>query len=68
MQVPHGAGPNNPRPGRPVIDRLERLEENIGAADLVLTSDDLRELDDASARIEVQGDRYPERMQRMIDR
>ena len=52
----------------PGTRRLERLEENLGAADLSLTADDIRGLDEASARIEVQGDRYNEQMQRMIDR
>ncbi|WP_088288371.1 aldo/keto reductase [Kineosporia sp. A_224] len=52
----------------PGTRRLERLEENLGAADLAMTADDVRRLDDASARIEVQGERYNEQMQRMIDR
>ena len=52
----------------PGTRRLERLEENLGAADVHLTPQDVAELDDASARIEVAGERYPEQMQRMIDR
>jgi aryl-alcohol dehydrogenase-like predicted oxidoreductase len=52
----------------PGTRRLERLDENLGSADLVLTADDLAELDEASASVRVQGDRYPEAMQRMIDR
>ncbi len=52
----------------PGTRRLERLEENLGAADLTLTADDVQALDDASARIEVQGNRYNEQMQSMIDR
>jgi aryl-alcohol dehydrogenase-like predicted oxidoreductase len=52
----------------PGTRRLERLEENLGAADLTLTPDDLADLDDASARIQVQGERYPAAMQAMIDR
>jgi aryl-alcohol dehydrogenase-like predicted oxidoreductase len=52
----------------PGTRRLERLEENLGATDLDLTSADLAELDNASASINVQGDRYPEAMQKMIDR
>lgn len=52
----------------PGTRRLERLEENLGAASLALTPDDLAGLDAASAAIEVQGERYPEQMQRMIDR
>jgi aryl-alcohol dehydrogenase-like predicted oxidoreductase len=52
----------------PGTRRLERLDENIGAAGLALTPDDVAELDEASEAIEVQGERYPEHMQRMIDR
>jgi len=52
----------------PGTRRLERLDENLGAAGLDLTPEDLAELDEASASIQVQGDRYPEAMQRMIDR
>ena len=52
----------------PGTRRLERLDENLGSADLDLTADDLDELDRASASVQVQGDRYPEAMQRMIDR
>ncbi len=52
----------------PGTRRLERLEENLGAADLTLTDQDVAELDDASARITVVGERYPEAMQRMVDR
>jgi aryl-alcohol dehydrogenase-like predicted oxidoreductase len=52
----------------PGTRRLERLDENLGAADLQLTADDLAEIDSAAARIPVQGERYPEAMQRMIDR
>lgn len=52
----------------PGTRRAERLEENLGAADVELTADDLEELDRASTSVQVQGDRYPEAMQRMIDR
>jgi aryl-alcohol dehydrogenase-like predicted oxidoreductase len=52
----------------PGTRRLERLDENLGAAELDLTSEDLAELDAASTSVKVQGDRYPEAMQRMIDR
>ena len=52
----------------PGTRRLERLDENLGSADLRLTDADLKELDRASASVQVQGDRYPEAMQRMIDR
>jgi len=44
----------------PGTTKLHRLEENLGAADVRLTSDDLRELDEGSSRIEIQGERLPE--------
>ena len=52
----------------PGTRRIERLEENLGAAELDLTAQDVAQLDDASAQIQVVGERYPEAMQRMIDR
>jgi aryl-alcohol dehydrogenase-like predicted oxidoreductase len=52
----------------PGTRRIERLTENLGGADVELTVDDLAQLDRASASVQVQGDRYPEAMQRMIDR
>lgn len=52
----------------PGTRRLSRLEENLGAADLELTAEDVAELDEASRSVRVQGDRYPEAMQKMIDR
>jgi aryl-alcohol dehydrogenase-like predicted oxidoreductase len=52
----------------PGTTKLHRLEENIGAAALELTSDDLREIDSASSRIRVQGDRYPENLEKMTGR
>jgi len=52
----------------PGTRRLERLEENLAAADLELTSEDLGELHAASASVQVQGARYPEAMQKIIDR
>jgi aryl-alcohol dehydrogenase-like predicted oxidoreductase len=48
----------------PGTKKLARLQENIGAVDVELTPDDLREIDDASSRITVQGARYPEEMER----
>jgi diketogulonate reductase-like aldo/keto reductase len=47
---------------------LERLKENLISADVQLSPDDLREIDEAASRITVQGDRYPESSQRMVDR
>jgi aryl-alcohol dehydrogenase-like predicted oxidoreductase len=43
----------------PGTTKLHRLEENVGAAELELTAGDLARIDDAIARIEVKGDRYP---------
>jgi aryl-alcohol dehydrogenase-like predicted oxidoreductase len=52
----------------PGTTKQERLEENIGAAALELTADDLREIEGAASKITVQGERYPEHLQRMVDR
>src|ERR1700756_5578944 len=52
----------------PGTTKLERLEENIGAVAIELTPDDLRELDAATAKITVQGARYPEELERMTYR
>lgn len=52
----------------PGTTKLHRLEENIAAAAVELTADELQELGRATAEIEVQGARYPESAQRMIDR
>ncbi|HET6852251.1 MAG TPA: aldo/keto reductase [Pyrinomonadaceae bacterium] len=48
----------------PGTTKLHRLEENIGAVAVELTSDDLREIDNAASKITVQGARYPEDMER----
>ena len=52
----------------PGTTRLQRLEENIAAADVSLTAEDLREIDAAAAAIPVQGERYPEAMNRLVGR
>ena len=52
----------------PGTTKLHRLEENIGAAEIELTPDDLREIESTASKITLQGARYPEQMQRMIDR
>src|SRR5918995_1513941 len=52
----------------PGTTKLKRLEENLGAAAVELTANDLREIDSAAARIRVQGARYSESSERMIDR
>jgi len=49
----------------PGTTKLRRLEENIGAAEIELTADDLRDIEGASSKITVQGERYPEELQRM---
>jgi aryl-alcohol dehydrogenase-like predicted oxidoreductase len=48
----------------PGTRRLERLEENIGAADLELSAADLAEIETAASKIEIQGARYPEHLER----
>ncbi|WP_423147885.1 aldo/keto reductase [Rubrolithibacter danxiaensis] len=52
----------------PGTTKLHRLEENIGAAEIKLTENDLKEIDDAVSKIEVQGARYPEQAQKMAGR
>jgi aryl-alcohol dehydrogenase-like predicted oxidoreductase len=47
----------------PGTTKLQRLEENIGAAQVELTSDDLREIEDATAQITIEGARYPEHLE-----
>jgi len=52
----------------PGTTKLHRLEENIGAAAIELTADDLREIDGAASKIRVQGARYPEHLEKMTGR
>jgi aryl-alcohol dehydrogenase-like predicted oxidoreductase len=52
----------------PGTTKLHRLEENIGAPDVELTADDLREIESAVAKITVLGDRYPEHLEQMTGR
>lgn len=52
----------------PGTTKPHRLEENIGAADVELSPDDLRELESAASKIQVQGARYPEEFQKMAGR
>ncbi|WP_433122020.1 aldo/keto reductase [Arthrobacter koreensis] len=52
----------------PGTRKLERLEENLGATSVVLSAEDIKALDDAAARIPVQGARYPEELEKTIDR
>ncbi len=48
--------------------KLERLDENIGALTVELTPDDLREINTAISRMTIQGDRYPEAQNKMVNR
>ncbi len=52
----------------PGTTKLHRLEENLGAASVALTPDDLREIETAAAKITVQGARYPAHLQKMVGR
>ena len=52
----------------PGTTKLSRLEENLGAVAIELTTDDLREIDRAASAIKVEGARYPERLERMVGR
>jgi aryl-alcohol dehydrogenase-like predicted oxidoreductase len=52
----------------PGTTKRQRLEENLGAAAIQLSADDLREIDRAASRIEVHGARYPEHLQKLVGR
>jgi len=52
----------------PGTRKLERLEENIGAVTVELTADDLWEIESAAAKIEIQGARYAEEVEKMSER
>ena len=52
----------------PGTTKRHRLEENVGAAGVALSAETVREIDEAAAKIPMQGDRYAEKQQRMIDR
>ena len=52
----------------PGTTKLHRLDENLGAAALELTSGDLREIESAASKITVEGARYPEHLQRLVGR
>ena len=52
----------------PGTRRLERLEENLGAATVELTAADLAEIDEAASRIHLEGERYPEALERLTGR
>ena len=52
----------------PGTTKLGRLDENVGATAVELTTDDLREIEGAASKIAVQGDRYPEHLARLTGR
>ena len=52
----------------PGTTKLQRLQENLGAAAVQLSADDLREIDGVASQIAVQGDRYPEHLNRLVGR
>jgi aryl-alcohol dehydrogenase-like predicted oxidoreductase len=52
----------------PGTTKLHRLEENIGATNVELSPDDLRDLESAASKIAVQGARYPEELQKIVGR
>ena len=52
----------------PGTTNLHRMEENNGAVEVELTSDDLREIESAAAKITVQGARYPEKLEQLTGR
>jgi len=52
----------------PGTTKLNRLEENISAASIELTTDDLREIENAASKIKIEGERYPQNLQQAINR
>ena len=52
----------------PGTTKLHRLEENIGAAELSLGADDLRQIEDALSHIQFEGERYPAHLQKLVGR
>jgi aryl-alcohol dehydrogenase-like predicted oxidoreductase len=52
----------------PGTRKLERLEENLGAAAVELTADDLRDIGEAASEIRIEGARYPEQLNRLVGR
>jgi aryl-alcohol dehydrogenase-like predicted oxidoreductase len=51
----------------PGTTKLNRLDENIGAASVELSAVDLRDINDAASKIIVKGDRYPEKLEKMTN-
>ncbi|PYD71941.1 aldo/keto reductase [Novacetimonas hansenii] len=52
----------------PGTTRLNRLKENLGAANIALTADDVTRIENAAAAIQIEGDRYPAQLQAMVGR
>jgi aryl-alcohol dehydrogenase-like predicted oxidoreductase len=52
----------------PGTTKLHRLQENIGAVNVQLTPDDLRQIASALSQIEIQGERYPAQLQQLVGR
>jgi aryl-alcohol dehydrogenase-like predicted oxidoreductase len=52
----------------PGTTKLHRLQENLGAANVELSAEDLKDIQSAFSGIEVQGERYPEALQRLVGR
>jgi len=52
----------------PGTTKLHRLQENLGAAQIMLTADDLHEIEEAAAHITIEGERYPKHLQQRVDR
>jgi aryl-alcohol dehydrogenase-like predicted oxidoreductase len=52
----------------PGTTKLPRLEENLASASIELTRDDLRQIDNVASKIPVQGERYPESFQKLVNR
>ena len=49
----------------PGTTKLHRLEENLGAVNVKLTTDDLQQIDDAASKIQIEGERYPEALEKL---
>ena len=52
----------------PGTTKLHRLDENLGAVAIEFSADELREIEDASSKIKVEGERYPEQLQKLVGR
>ena len=52
----------------PGTTKAHRLQENMGAVTVQLSAEDLRELENAASKIQVQGERYPEHLQKLVGR